>query len=110
MIVVSKGRGFFVAVIAIGCLLASDLLTAVRYHDSNYYAQHGWPKLLAFVAAAVVVWVMSSKRGDETIPGAPAAAQTESFFRHGDSLLFVPVKYWPALLGGLGALFYFVRG
>jgi len=109
MIVVSRGRGFVVAIVTGGCLLGLDWLTALRYHDSNYYAQHGWPKLLAFLTSAVIIWVMSSHRDDETLPGAPVDPQKKPFFRERDSLFFIPVKYWPGILCALGLLFYFIR-
>ena len=45
MFVPSSGRGWLVGVVTVGCLLLSDFLTSLHFHDANYYSQHGWPKL-----------------------------------------------------------------
>ncbi|MGD0799951.1 MAG: hypothetical protein ABR906_01410 [Terracidiphilus sp.] len=109
MIVVARGRGILVLVIAVACLLLSDYLTGVHFGDSNYYAQHGWPKLLAFLVAAAVVWLMVFHHDDETLGVDPIRAKKSSIFHDGDSLFYIPVKYWPGLLSLLGLIFYFMR-
>jgi hypothetical protein len=97
-----------VAVSTGGCLLASDYLSGVYFHDSNYYAQHGWPKLAAFWAAAGIVQIFVP-RNEEVLAGAANASTRRSVLREQDGLFFVPIKYWPLILLAAGILFYFVR-
>ena len=104
-----KGRGFIVGLVTGACLLLFDWLIGVGFHDSKFYSEHGWPKLAAFVTAAVIVWWMDSGRREERLPGATGDNPRHVLFSSRDSLLLIPVKYWPGMLIGLGILFYFVR-
>lgn len=102
-----RGRGYVIGLIAGGCLLVSDWLCSVRYHDPEFYAQHGWPKLAAFVIAALIIWCLNSMGREETI-GAQEPLR-KPFLREQDSFMMVPARYWPFALCALGAVFYFVR-
>jgi hypothetical protein len=105
-----RGRGYVIGLVAGGCLLAADWLCGARYHDADYYAQHGWPKLAAFALAGAIVWSLNLSKRDETLGVPDRDAAREPFFRQQDSLFFVPARYWPLLLCILGGVFYFVRG
>jgi hypothetical protein len=110
MIISFRGRGWIVGIITVACLLASDLLTSIQFHDSNYYARNGWPKLVAFwVAAGIVRWMLP--RAEEDVPlGTQQISDQKPALRECDSFLLLPVKYWPLALLALGVGFYFVRG
>jgi hypothetical protein len=105
-----RGRGYVIGLIAGGCLLASDWFCGIRYHDTNYYAQHGWPKLAAFMLAAALVWSLNSWGRDESLGVDQQSMARRTFFRRQDSLFFIPAQFWPVLLCLLGGVFYFVRG
>jgi len=105
--IIWRGRGYLVAIIAFGCLLISESLTRFFYHDKTYYQQHGWPKLAAFLLAAGLVWRLSRREGQDSIGVQPLTRKT--LLREQDSLFFVPVKYWPRVLCVLAFVFYFVR-
>jgi hypothetical protein len=110
MFVASSGRGWLVGVVTAGCLLLSDFLTSLHYHDASYYSQHGWPKLAAFwVAAGIVQWLLPRKE-DEVLPGTQRLPAKKSRLGGRDSLFLVPVKYWGVILFSLGIGFYYVRG
>ena len=98
-----------VGIITFACLLLSDLLTSLRFHDSNYYARNGWPKLAAFWLAAGIVSLMVPRHEDEVLSPRDAAARERPVLRERDSFLLIPVKYWPLVLLILGVAFYFVR-
>ncbi|MDE3202157.1 MAG: hypothetical protein KGN79_14680 [Acidobacteriota bacterium] len=104
----ATGKGILVGLIAGACLLAADWLTGVYFHDSSYYANHGWPKLAAFAAAALLIWMLNSGSADETVPGSELHEGRKPFFTRKDTLFFAPAQYWPWILLGLGLLFYFV--
>ena len=106
--IVWSGRGAAVPVITFACLLLTELSTRAYFQDDHYYQAHGWPKLVAFAASAVIVGALSIQREGELSADHPAAVK-RSFFRSGDSLFFVPARLWPLILLGLGVLFYFLR-
>jgi hypothetical protein len=107
--IIWRGRGFLVAVIAFGCLLIAELATRSYFHDDTYYEQHGWPKLAGFVSAAGIVWLLGPWRSSETAMGVESLPPPESILRDQDTLFFIPAKYWPLILCGLGIVIYFVR-
>ena len=109
MFVSWKGSGWIALLIAAVCLLAANYLTGFYFHDTQYYMEHGWPKLAGFWLAAAIVQVLIPTR-EETIAGPGEAASKRSILRDGDSLFWVPIRYVPLLLFCLGVLFYFVRG
>ena len=103
-----------VAVATAGCLLASDYLTSVYFHNADYYADHGWPKLTAFWVAAGIVQALVPRYEEapagasELFPSESALRERESVSRVQGTLFFIPVKYWPLILLGTGILFYFI--
>jgi hypothetical protein len=111
MIIVWRGRGILVAAIAFGFLLTTEVLTRVFFHDHTYYQQHGWPKLVGFLAAACLVWfLLPSRRSDVSSgEGFQNPRTTQSVLKERDELLHISAKYWPAILCALGIVFYFIR-
>ena len=97
-----------VAVSTTGCLLASDCLCGAYFHNENYYAQHGWPKLAAFCVAAGIVRAFVP-RNEEILAGATDVSARKSILREQDGLFSVPIKYWPLILFAAGILFYFIH-
>jgi len=103
-----------VAAATAGSLLASDYLTSVYFHNEDYYADHGWPKLTAFWVAAGIVQAFVPRSEEapavasEMFPSESVLKERESeSTRHG-TLFFIPVKYWGLILFGVGILFYFI--
>ena len=105
-----RGRGYVIGLVVVGCLLISDWLCGVRYHDSGYYAQHGWPKLAAFALAAGIIWWLNSWGKEETVGVDQRDLARRAFFGRQDTLFFIPASYWPLLLCVLGGAFFFIRG
>lgn len=95
--VIWSGRGFLIALIAIGCLAFTELMTRAAW-DSSYYAAHGWPKFVAFASAAGIIAVLAGV-GSEPGP----------IFRPRDSLFFLPAKFWPLVLCALALVCAFVK-
>jgi hypothetical protein len=104
MVIFWRGQGYLVPIITFGCLLLSDWLTTVLFGDKDFYADHGWPKLTAFLVAAALVFGIdrlldSGVKYDDEI-----ASPTKDH----DTFFFLPVRYWPLILCGLGILFFFI--
>jgi hypothetical protein len=93
--IIWSGLGFLVALIGGGCLVAIDALTRTLYGDKEFFAAHGWPKLLAFAVAAVITWFLG--RFLHRNPGK----------RH--SLFFIPMEYWGPIFVVAGVVFMFVN-
>jgi hypothetical protein len=109
MFIQARGRGILIAVVAVLCLVIADALTSEYFHDSDYYAQHGWPKLAAFWIAAGLVRLMLPGRPEEVLGAIHAQQPRPSVLRAQDTLLWTPARYWPAVLLGLGVVFYFLK-
>ena len=110
MFVPSRGRGFLIAMIAFLCLSLTDFLIGEHFHDSNYYAQHGWPKLAAFWIAAAIVQLLLPRKPEEVLGAIHPPERQPSVLRDGDTLLYIPARYWPLVLVALGIGFYFWKG
>ena len=108
MFVPSRGRGILVAIVIFLSLYLMELITNRHFHDSHYYSQHWWPKLTAFwIAAAIVQWMLPGRQ-DEVIGCAPQMEDKSSILSDKDSLLYIPVKYWPGILFAIGIGSYFI--
>ena len=64
--IIWSGRGFLVAIIAFGCLFATELLTEKYFGDDAYYQRNGWPKLAGFLIAGAIVWWMGIRWRDQS--------------------------------------------
>jgi hypothetical protein len=105
-----NGRGFVVAVIAFVCLLSSEFLSEWYFRDDAYYQHHGWPKLVAFLLAGIIVWLLShhwNKTPTRTLIEKDTGK--EVVLHKDDSLFFIPLRYWGPLLFALGIAFFFVK-
>ncbi len=78
-----RGNGLAVPVLAFGSLLAMDFITS-KQGGPGYYASHVWPKLLGFTIAAVAVFFV--------------ARASENAGREGDHFFFIPIKVWTYIL------------
>jgi len=109
MIVVHRGRGGLIAVIAFVGMTLADFLSAAYFHNPNFYAQNGWPKLAACWFAAAIVWWLLPHRQEEVLGATGQAEQKPSILRDQDSLFWIPAKHWPLLLFVLGIGLNFLR-
>ena len=108
--IIWSGRGFLVAVIAFGCLLASEFVTERHFRDDAYYQRHGWPKLAGFLVAGSIVWWLGVRWKDEDARTLiDKDTGREVVIRRKDALFFIPMHYWGPILCALGAVFFFVR-
>jgi hypothetical protein len=114
--IVHRGRGGLIALIVFLCFLAAEAYTRFRYRDDTYYQTHPWPKLIACLVAAALVWWLSPRDAPAASTGQPPPIEPETssfklnLFRKTDSLFFIPVEYWPYLLCLLGIVLYFIPG
>ena len=129
---IHRGRGGLIALIAFLCPVVLELVTSAQFHNDHYFQQHGWPRLTGFLLAAAIVWWLSPRTvrhrphpqqqdwlvsSSSTVPGPTSSGLTGSsdgaerspfrprIFRPTDSLFFIPARFWPLILCALGVLF-----
>ena len=72
--IIWKGAGFIVAVVAFLMLLLTELSVETLFNDDRYYQRQGWPKLLAFFVAGCIVLLI------EWFSSIAGAARQNCFF------------------------------
>jgi hypothetical protein len=101
--IIWSGLGFLVAIIAFACLFMSELFVENAFHDDQYYQTHGWPKLVAMLVAAGLVWLLGNylnkKQGKRLVD--PATGK-DVVLKPNHSLFFIRMEYWAAILLVLG--------
>jgi hypothetical protein len=109
--IIWSGLGFLVAVIGFGCLLATEALVEAAFHDDRYYQTHGWPKLVAFTFAAVIVGIvgrwLNRRQGKVLID--PQTGREVVVGRGTNTFFFIPMEYWAPIFIVIGIIFLFVR-
>ena len=101
--IIWSGRGFLVAVIAVGALLLTQLVVDSISGDENFYQKNSWPKTVAMLVAALLTFVLHKFLSQEK-PRVLIDEETgQEFEIHGNhSLFFIPVKWWPVVFVILG--------
>ena len=108
--IIWKGAGFIVAVVAFLMLLLTELSVEALFKDETYYQRHGWPKLMAFFIAGCIVLLigkyLNKKEGKILIE---KDTGKEVVLKAEHSLFFINVEYWSYILFILGVIFLFIR-
>jgi len=103
--IIWKGLGILVGIAGFVGFMLSEMLTRWLQKDEGaYYSAHAWPKLLGGVLGALLAFGMVKilAKGDKPRVVIDKATGKELQLRRGDALFFVPVKFWPYIILGLG--------
>lgn len=110
IVILWRGAGFLIAVFIFGCPLAASLITNHVTGSSAYWDSHSWPNIAALLAAAAlsyiatkVLYAFKTRKVTD-----PSSGQTV-LIRPLDSLLFIPISYWPLICMGLAGLVALLR-
>src|SRR5579871_941595 len=131
--IIWSGAGIFVLAIVLIVLVLTDLSLGALFHDPKFYAQHGWPKLLAFWMVAAILWpwgrwlhrnqprfkeLVDPETGERMkvyMPRPKELADPETGERiqvnmdsGSHTLFFIPVEYWGVIFAVLGIVMLFV--
>jgi hypothetical protein len=107
--IIWSGFGLVVPGIAIVCFFVTQLVMTILFQDGRYYTQHGWPKLLAFWIAALLVGLVGrSLSRKESKVYIEKATGKEVVIKPSHAFFFIPVLYWAPILAILGIVFLFV--
>jgi len=109
MFVIHRGRGGLIAAIAGLSMALADYLVGTYFHNPEFYAQNGWPKLAASWLAAAIVWQLLPHSQEEVLGATGHAEGKPSILREGDTLFWIGAKHWPPLLFVLGIALNFLR-
>ena len=108
--IIWKGAGFIVAVVAFVMLLLTELAVEAAFTDERYYQTHGWPKLVAFfISGCIVLFIgkyLNKKEGKVLIE---KDTGKEVVLKAEHSLFFISVGYWGYILFALGVIFLFIK-
>lgn len=102
--IIWRGFGFLVGIAGFAGMILANVYTHSLINDDAYYRAHAWPKLIgAAVGAAMAFAVVKILRRFEK-PRIVIDKETgkEVELRRGDSLYFIPVRFWPFLIFGIG--------
>lgn len=108
--IIWKGKGFIIALVAFFSLLVTELSVEYLFSNEQYYQEHGWPKLFGFWLTAIITYALSltflkthkrlvvdQKTGEKiTLSNSP-------------TLFFIDIKYLPIVFFVLGVVFFFIR-
>ena len=105
-----RGYGILVGLFGFAGLVIAELLTRQLTKDESYYQAHSLPRLAGAVLAAILAYgcVKLLERNDKPRIVVDKATGQELQLRRGDTLFFIPVKYWPYIFFGIGAIVAFV--
>jgi hypothetical protein len=110
--IIWNGWGFLAAVIAFACWLVTEIGVEAAMNDEEYYQNHGWPKLLGFLVAAVIVWplgrALNRKRPERELVDPQTGERVILKSGGGHTLFFIPIEYWAPIFVVLGVVFLFV--
>ena len=107
--IIWSGLGFLVPVVAFVCFLVTQIVTNSLLNDEGYYTEHGFPKLVAFWAAAGLLFLigraLSSKEARVLVD---KQTGEEVILTPSHTLFFIPIAYWVPLLLVGGIVFLFI--
>jgi hypothetical protein len=101
--IIWRGFGFLVAVIALVALALTEQVSERITSDQQFYQQHGWVALVGMLIAAALTYglhrLLILQKGRAVID---KETGQEIVLRSDHSLFFVPVKLWPVVFVVLG--------
>jgi hypothetical protein len=102
MLLIWRGLGILVVVIALGCSLAANLVTDRLTGSGAYWRGHGWPFACALMGAGIICYLLG-----HALARAAARNQTDPSFsaRVGvparNEFFFIKMQWWGPILVGI---------
>ncbi len=106
--IIWSGMGYLVLILGFGSLLMTEVVLESIFADETYYQAHGWPKLLGFVIAGILVWFLGNflNTADSKKIRDPETGK-KMIVRGDHTLFFIPMEYWGPIFLILGFIFLF---
>jgi hypothetical protein len=103
--------GILVVIIALACFAGSNLAMRAIFQEEGYYQEHGWPKAVAALVAALILWPLGRymNRSEERNLVDPETGEAVKFATGGgNDFFFIPIEFWGAILAVVGVVLFFV--
>ncbi len=97
-----KGAGILVPVIAIGILMVMQTLVNRIFSDTTYYRDNEWPGLLAILLASSLIWLLGR------LFNRSAYQNTTIKIHKQHTFFFIAFEHWAYIVAALGLLLYFL--
>ena len=108
--IIFSGLGFLVLLIGFGSAFLTEFCVERQFGDEQYYQEHGWPKFMAFMIAAILVhalgWFLNVKGARQLVD---PETQEVVILKRGHSFFFIPMHYWGYILAALAVVMLFVK-
>ena len=108
--IVWSGMGILAPIGAFALLVLAEVLTESHFNNEQYYQQHGWPALVAFIVAGLMCFILGKLLKKEKPSGYVDPETGEELMvnpRH--SFFWIPLQFWGILFPIIGLVFMFSK-
>jgi hypothetical protein len=106
--IIWRGWGILVAVIAFLGLLAGQLVGTAIFGPAGYERNATWLVGVGLLVAAAVLWPIGQRMNSGAQVLVDKATGQEVILKPGHSLFFIPVQYWSPILAVIAVLMIIV--
>ncbi len=100
--IIWSGRGYYVILVGICFHVLAMMACKAVSGNTNLYKDHGWPKAIAFVLAAAVLWPLAKSLAGRTAHGLDSVTGERVAYKPRDTFFFIPMEYWSIIFILLG--------
>ncbi len=105
------GVGWIVLPIVLVAVMLMEFLVELLSGDDQYFQTHGWPMFAAILSSALVIRSIAARRRRmRTRVLVDVETGEEVVWRPQDSFMFIPLRFWPAIMFLLSAIDIFNGG
>ncbi|MBI2814619.1 MAG: hypothetical protein HYX71_10075 [Opitutae bacterium] len=110
--IIWRGLGILVAIAGFAGFIIAETISRSVTHDTTYYQTHALPKLGGAVLGALLAFGMTKALAKGNAPRTVVDKETgkEMQISRGDSFFFVPSKYIPYVVLGIGVIVALIPG
>ncbi len=110
--IIWRGLGILVAIAGFAGFFIAEVISRSVTKDLTYYQTHAVPKLSGAVLGALLAFGMTKVLAKGNAPRVviDKATGKEMHIGRGDAVFFIPTKYVPYAILGLGIIISFIPG
>ncbi len=103
--VVWTGLGFLVAIIGIGALVGTEVISESITGNESFYQDNPWVILFGMLAAALITFALNKTLlAPKSQTVIDKETRQEIVLKKDHSLFFIPTKWWPIIFIVIGAI------
>jgi hypothetical protein len=92
--IIWSGKGYYVFLLGVSFQVLAMIACRALFGDPNLYKSSAWPKAVALILAAAVVWPLANTLEGRTAYGLDSATGKRIAYTPRDTLFFIPMRYW----------------